>query len=41
MGLGVPRWWYSAWVPALSVVIAGRALQLWNRLRREPGPDGA
>lgn len=26
MGLGVPRWWYTAWVPALCVVIAGRVL---------------
>jgi len=22
MGLGIPRWWYTAWVPALSLVIA-------------------
>ncbi len=28
MGLGVPRWWYSAWVPALSLVIAFRSLQV-------------
>ena len=28
MGLGIPRWWYSAWVPALSAVIALRAFQL-------------
>jgi len=27
MGLGVPRWWYTAWVPALSILIALRALQ--------------
>jgi len=25
MGLGVPRWWYTAWVPVLSLVIAWRA----------------
>jgi TRAP-type C4-dicarboxylate transport system permease small subunit len=25
MGLGVPRWWYTAWVPAFSLVIAGRS----------------
>lgn len=31
MGLGVPRWWYTAWVPALSVVIALRALQFLRR----------
>ncbi len=28
MGLGVPRWWYSAWVPALSMVIAFRSFQV-------------
>ena len=27
MGLGVPRWWYSAWVPAFSLVIAFRVFQ--------------
>lgn len=25
MGLGVPRWWYTGWVPAFSLVIAGRS----------------
>jgi TRAP-type C4-dicarboxylate transport system permease small subunit len=28
MGLGVPRWWYTAWVPAFSLVIAFRVLQV-------------
>lgn len=32
-GLGVPRWWYSAWVPAFALVIAWRVSQLWRRLR--------
>ena len=27
MGLGVPRWWYTAWVPALSLVISVRVVQ--------------
>jgi TRAP-type C4-dicarboxylate transport system permease small subunit len=27
MGLGVPRWWYTAWVPALSLVIVLRVIQ--------------
>jgi TRAP-type C4-dicarboxylate transport system permease small subunit len=27
MGLGVPRWWYTAWVPALSLVISLRVIQ--------------
>jgi len=28
MGLGVPRWWYTAWVPAFSLVIAFRVVQV-------------
>jgi len=31
MGLGVPRWWYSAWVPALSLVIAFRTFQFFRQ----------
>jgi len=31
MGLGVPRWWYTAWVPALSLVISLRVIQALNR----------
>ena len=27
MGLGVPRWWYTAWVPVLSFVISLRTVQ--------------
>ncbi|HUN69256.1 MAG TPA: TRAP transporter small permease [Burkholderiales bacterium] len=30
-GLGVPRWWYTAWVPAFSVVIAIRVMQSLKR----------
>jgi TRAP-type C4-dicarboxylate transport system permease small subunit len=30
-GLGVPRWWYTAWVPALSLVISLRVIQALNR----------
>ncbi len=33
-GLGVPRWWYTVWVPALSFVIAYRAGQVYARLRK-------
>jgi len=29
MGLGVPRWWYTAWVPALSAVISFRAFSVF------------
>lgn len=31
MGLGVPRWWYTGWVPALSVVISLRVIQALGR----------
>jgi TRAP-type C4-dicarboxylate transport system permease small subunit len=30
-GLGLPRWWYTAWVPALSLVISLRVIQALNR----------
>lgn len=33
MALGVPRWWYSVWLPMLSAAIALRALGLARRLR--------
>lgn len=33
MALGVPRWWYSIWLPLLSAAIALRALGLARRLR--------
>ena len=35
MGLGVPRWWYSAWVPVLSLVIAVRVSQSVKKHRSE------
>jgi TRAP-type C4-dicarboxylate transport system permease small subunit len=35
MGLGVPRWWYTAWVPAFSVVISIRVIQALNRKIKE------
>jgi TRAP-type C4-dicarboxylate transport system permease small subunit len=31
MGLGVPRWWYTAWVPAFSLVISFRIVQVLNK----------
>jgi TRAP-type C4-dicarboxylate transport system permease small subunit len=35
-GIGVPQWWYTIWLPVLSVAIAGRALGLFiRRGRRE------
>ena len=31
MGLGVPRWWYTAWVPVFCLVIAFRVFQAIRR----------
>ena len=36
MGLGVPRWWYTAWVPAFSLVIALRVFQAFRARIEEP-----
>ena len=33
-GIGVPQWWYTIWLPLLSVAIAGRALGLFVRRGR-------
>ncbi len=33
-GIGVPQWWYTVWLPVLSVAIAGRALGLFIRRGR-------
>lgn len=33
-GIGVPMWWYSIWLPLLSVAVAGRALGLFVRRGR-------
>ena len=35
-GIGVPAWWYSIWLPIMSVAIAGRALGLFIRRGRRP-----
>jgi TRAP-type C4-dicarboxylate transport system permease small subunit len=35
-GIGVPQWWYTVWLPVLSVAIAGRALGLFIRRGRQP-----
>jgi TRAP-type C4-dicarboxylate transport system permease small subunit len=34
-GIGLPQWWYSIWLPALSLVIALRLFGLWLRLRKQ------
>jgi TRAP-type C4-dicarboxylate transport system permease small subunit len=33
-GIGVPQWWYSVWLPVLSIVIAIRGLQVFLRVWR-------
>lgn len=35
-GIGVPQWWYTIWLPVMSVAIAGRALGLFIRRARRP-----
>ena len=41
-GIGVPKWWYSVWLPVLSAAIAGRAVGLFLRTRVKPqGRDAA
>ena len=37
MGLGVPRWWFTAIVPPLCLVIALRAADRGWRIWRQPG----
>lgn len=45
-GIGVPSWWYSIWLPLLSVAIVLRALALaWRNVRAlkalsQPGGEG-
>jgi len=34
--IGVPQWWYSIWLPLLSITIACRLLGLWMRTRKAP-----
>lgn len=36
MAIGVPRWWYSVWVPVLCLWIAGRAAGWGLRRMRQP-----
>ena len=36
MGMEIPRWYYTTWVPALSVVIAIRAVQALRAEARKP-----
>ncbi len=45
MGLGVPRWWFTAAVPPLCLAIALRAAAygwaIWRRVAPADGSDGA
>jgi TRAP-type C4-dicarboxylate transport system permease small subunit len=44
MALGVPRWWYTIWVPVLCAVLAVRAAGVFRRVRAGrmlPGPADA
>jgi TRAP-type C4-dicarboxylate transport system permease small subunit len=41
MALGVPRWWYTVWVPLLCLAIAARTAGLFRALRRGQGVPGA
>lgn len=34
--IGVPQWWYSIWLPLLSLIIASRLVGLWLRIRKSP-----
>ncbi len=34
-GIGVPKWWYTVWVPLLCILIALRGTGLWLRQWRE------
>ncbi|XAH22869.1 TRAP transporter small permease [Xylophilus sp. GW821-FHT01B05] len=38
-GIGVPQWWYSIWLPVISLGIALRALGLFIRRRRQGRVD--
>jgi TRAP-type C4-dicarboxylate transport system permease small subunit len=34
-GIGVPKWWYTVWLPILSVAIVARAVGLFTRRWKE------
>ena len=39
-GIGVPQWWYTAWLPVLCALTTARALQRLVRLRRHAPAGG-
>ena len=40
-GIGVPKWWYSVWLPVLAAAIAGRAVGLFVRRGVQPAERDA
>jgi TRAP-type C4-dicarboxylate transport system permease small subunit len=34
--IGIPKWWYSVWLPVFCGILCARALQRWQRLLRRP-----
>lgn len=38
-GIGVPQWWYTAWLPVLSLLITWRAIGLFIRRSRQPDAE--
>ena len=40
-GIGVPQWWYSIWLPIVSLAIMGRAIGLFVRRGRKTNYGGA
>lgn len=34
-GIGVPQWWYTVWLPLVSLAISSRALGLFLRQRKQ------
>ena len=39
-GIGVPQWWYTMWLPILSLAIMGRAIGLMRRGGRAAADSG-
>ena len=39
-GIGVPKWWYSVWLPVLAAAIAARAAGLFVRKGAQPAGRG-
>ncbi|MEO7403063.1 MAG: TRAP transporter small permease [Burkholderiales bacterium] len=39
-GIGIPKWWYSIWLPILCFAVAIRALGLSQRMRSGAHPIG-